>query len=512
MKGIKSAAAYASLVALPLSLCAKDKPTQQTPNVIIIYGDDVGYGDVGAYGAKLIPTPNIDKLAKESLMFTDGHAAASTCTPSRFSMLTGIQAIRRPGTGILRGNAKMPIKTTDFTLPKLFKKAGYATAAIGKWHLGLGAGRPPIDWNGEIKPGPLEIGFDYCFLVPATNDRVPCVYLKNHKILNLDPNDPITVSYRRKAIPDSVKGTSYPDGKKNPEAMTFYNGTQGHNNTVINGIGRIGYMKGGKSALWDDSKMSEEFLNQTQKFIADNKDRPFFIYFASQCIHVPRVPAERFRGTTKLGYRGDSMVEFDWVTGELLKTLDKYELTDNTIVIFSSDNGPVYNDGYDDGTKVMTSRKEVDNGHDGSGPFRGGKYQIYEGGTTVPFLIRWPRKIKPGVSNALISQVDFIASFAALLGIKLSQDQAPDSRNRLDTLLGKDKVGDPFILEQTNKHANAIRKGPWKYIQKGNRPELYNLTDDIGERHNIIKKHPEKAKELDELLTTALKSKGIRKE
>ena len=486
------------------------------PNVVIIYGDDVGYGDVGAYGAKLIPTPNIDRLAAGGLRFTDGHCAASTCTPSRFSMLTGIQAFRRHGTGILPGNAKMPIWATDFTLPKLFKKAGYATAAIGKWHLGLGDGKKPIDWNGEIKPGPLEIGFDYCFLVPATNDRVPCVFLENHRIKNLDPKDPITVSYQG-PIPESIPGTEYPDAKKNPEAMTFYKSTQGHNNTVINGIGRIGYMKGGKSALWNDAEMSTTFVGKAKKFITENKNKPFFLYFASQCIHVPRVPAPRFRGKTKLGYRGDSMVEFDWVTGEILKTLEENGLKENTIVIFSSDNGPVYDDGYDDGTKTRTSTKETDNGHDGSGPYRGGKYQIYEGGTRVPFIVSWPGKITPGVSHALISQVDFLASFAALLGIKLNHNQAPDSRNRLNTLLGKDKNGNPYIMEQDNGRTKALRQGEWKFIpatalrkwqKKKKKPlaQLYNLGNDIAEQHNLIKKNPEKVKEMDTLLKKLLKA------
>ena len=282
-------------------------------------------------------------------------------------------------------------------------------------------------------------------------------------------------------------------------------------------------MKGGKSALWDDSKMSETFLEKAKKFIADNKDKPFFIYFASQCIHVPRVPAPRFRGKTKLGYRGDSMVEFDWVTGEILKTLEENGLKENTIVIFSSDNGPVYDDGYDDGTKTRTSTKETDNGHDGSGPYRGGKYQIYEGGTRVPFIVRWPGKITPGVSNALISQIDFIASFASLLGIQLDKNQAPDSRNRIDTLLGKDRAGNPYILEQDNGRRKAIRKGPWKYIppaqpkrwqkrKKKPQAQLFNLEQDISERHNLIKKNPEKAKELDELLKKLIKDGRLRTE
>ena len=231
------------------------------PNVIIIYGDDVGYGDLGSYGSKLIPTPHLDKLAEESLRFTDGHCSAATCTPSRFAMLTGIHGFRH-GVRILAPNAPMAINPEMFTLPKLFKKAGYKTAVIGKWHLGIGDGKTPVDWNGDVKPGPLELGFDYSFLLPSTNDRVPCVYLENYRVLNLDPKDPLYVGNKP---PKGFSGTVYPDAKKDPAAMTYYKSTHGHNSSVINGIGRIGYMWGGKSALWDDETIALEFTKQARK-------------------------------------------------------------------------------------------------------------------------------------------------------------------------------------------------------------------------------------------------------
>jgi arylsulfatase A len=197
-----------------LAFCAASKADR--PNVVIIYGDDVGYGDLGCYGSKLIPTPNLDKLASEGLRFTDGHCTAATCTPSRFSMLTGIHGFRH-GVRILAPNAPMKIKPSMFTLPQLFKKAGYTTAIIGKWHLGIGDGKTPVDSNGDVKPGPLEVGFDYSFLLPSTNDRVPCVYVENHRVVNLDPKDPLFVGKK----PEGVTATEYPDGKKNPEAMIF---------------------------------------------------------------------------------------------------------------------------------------------------------------------------------------------------------------------------------------------------------------------------------------------------
>jgi arylsulfatase A len=482
------------------------------PNVVIIYGDDVGFGDLGAYGAKLIPTPNLDQLARESLQFADGHCSAATCTPSRFSMLTGIHGFRHD-VRILPPNAPMKIKSEMFTLPQMFKQAGYETAVIGKWHLGIGDGKTPVDWNGDVKPGPLEIGFDYSFLLPSTNDRVPCVYLDGHRVLNLDPKDPLYVS---KKPPAGFKGTVYPDGKKDRAAMTYYQSSHGHNNSVINGIGRIGYQWGGKAALWNDETMADVFVEKAKTYLSSRKkDQPFFLYFASQDIHVPRAPHPRFKGKSKLSYRGDAMVAFDWASGEIVKALEENGLTDNTIVIFSSDNGPVYDDGYKDGTTVRTSTKESDRGHDGSGPYRGGKYQIYEGGTRVPFMIKWPSKIKPGKSTALVSQIDFIASFASLVGVQLKDDQGIDSRNMMPAFLGQDEKGLPYMIEEAR--ILALRQGSWKYIQGSSRKgkkakdQLYNLDSDIGEEINIIGQQPERAKAMKELLTKHQKNKaGIR--
>ncbi|WP_411847500.1 sulfatase-like hydrolase/transferase [Roseibacillus persicicus] len=491
------------------------KPAEASkPNVVIIYGDDVGYADLGCYGAEKIPTPNLDKLAAEGVRFTDAHCAAATCTPSRYSLLTGEMAFRKEGTGILAGNAKMAIDPEQFTLADTFQAGGYHTGVIGKWHLGLGDGKTPIDFNGEVKPGPLEIGFDYCFMLPSTNDRVPCVYLENHHIVNLDPEDPITVSYGKR-IPDDVPGTKYPDGRDNPEAMTYYMNSHGHNQTVINGIGRIGMMKGGKSALWDDETMADVLVEKTGEFIARNKEKPFFLFFCSQDIHVPRTPHPRFRGKSDLSYRGDAMVQLDWTTGAIMEALEENGIADNTIVIFSSDNGPVYDDGYQDGTTVKTSSEEVDRGHDGSGPYRGGKYQIYEGGTRVPLIIRWPQGIEPGVSDALVTQVDFLKSFANHLEVEVPADAARDSRDYLDAFLGKDEQGAEVILEQAK--SVAIRQGPWKFFtgeavqfrpkgQKANPKEktdegqLFNVEKDLMEQNDLTEAESEKAAELRALL------------
>jgi len=495
----------------------------QKPNVIIIYGDDVGYGDVGILGAKKIPTPNLDQLASQGLIFTDGHCPASTCSASRFAMLTGHLAHRR-NIRILGPTSPLPITAEDYTLPDLFHDAGYRTAVIGKWHLGLGAPDVDTDWNEAVKPGPLEIGFDYSFLLPNTNDRVPCVYLENHHVVNLDVNDPISLT--KKLFPNS---TEYPDARVNPEAMTYYKSTHGHDNTVINGIGRIGVMYGGKQALWNDETMADEFIIRTKKFISshmeENKNKPFFLYFASQDIHVPRVPNPRFRGKSELGHRGDAMVQLDWSTGAIVNILKEQGIYDNTMIIFSSDNGAVYDDGYDDGTTVKTSSEEVDRGHDGSGIYRGGKYQIYEGGTRVPFIVSWPAKIKSGVSPALITHTDFLASFAELLKVKLPEGAAPDSQNNLKALLGEDLKGNSYLIEESKGY--ALRHNKWKLVSDGSEAlkkdkpktskiaatvkyELFDLSTDIGEQRNVAAQFPEKVQALSVILEKIVAGAGVR--
>ena len=507
-----------SLMVLFLAVVSVTLFGAERPNVVLIYGDDVGYGDVGVYGSKMIPTPNIDRLAAEGLVFTDGHCQASTCSPSRFSLLTGIHAFRHR-VGILSPGAPLRVPTDVLTLPKMFKKAGYTTAIIGKWHLGLGTEEAPADWNADVKPGPLEVGFDKCFLLPSTNDRVPCVYLDNHRVVNLDPTDPLFLGQP----PKGFSGTVYPDGKMNRSAMTYYQSSKGHDNSVINGLGRIGYMHGGKSALWDDEGMSDVFVNEMREYVASKKDEPFFLYFSSQDIHVPRTPHPRFRGTTELGYRGDAMVQFDWSTGEIMKTLEEHGLTDNTIVIFSSDNGPAYDNGYLDGSeskKAGLPGDADDRGHFGAGPYRGGKSSIYEGGTRVPFIVRWPARIKPGTSSALVSQIDLLASFAALYNLELADNDAPDSRNVLGALLGEDEHGLPFMVEEAGSKV-ALREGPWKYVHyesarpktgkksrkatKALKGELYHLGMDLGETTNVLDDNTEVAKRMEKRLRALIK-------
>ncbi|MBN1807294.1 MAG: arylsulfatase [Sedimentisphaerales bacterium] len=471
------------------------------PNVVVIYADDLGYGDVSCYGATKIRTPNIDKLASHGLRFTNAHSPSATCTPSRYAMLTGEYAWRQRGTGVARGDARMIIQPGRVTLPLVMQKAGYTTGVVGKWHLGLGARDRELDWNVEIKPGPLDIGFDYCFLIPATGDRVPCVYVENRRVVGLEADDPIQVSF------DGPVGNE-PTSKEHPELLRMHP-SHGHNQTIINGISRIGYMSGGKAARWVDEDIADVITGKARDFIENNKDKPFFLYFATHDIHVPRVPHSRFAGKSGLGPRGDVILQLDWCTGEILKTLDRLNLTENTLVIFTSDNGPVVDDGYKDQAVEKLS------GHKPAGPLRGGKYSAFDAGTRVPFIVRWPGRVKAeAVSDALVCQIDFMASLASLTGQKLAHNDAPDSFDVLSALLGESPAGRDHLVE----HAGVLSliNGDWKYIgpsrgakisrnvniELGNDPEpqLYNLKSDIGERLNLATEHTELVRKMAALL------------
>jgi arylsulfatase A-like enzyme len=469
------------------------------PNVIIIYADDLGYGDVSCYGAKKISTPNMDKLAKAGLRFTNAHTTSATCTPSRYSMLTGEYAWRKPGTGVATGDAAALILPGRSTLPLVFQKAGYKTGVVGKWHLGLGPQGGP-NWNGEIKPSPLDIGFDESFIMAATGDRVPCVYVENRRVVNLDPTDPIKVSFKEPI-------GNEPTGRANPELLKMKH-SHGHDFTIINGIGRIGYMTGGKSARWKDEDMADIFTEKAVSFIEKHQSEPFFLYFSTQDIHVPRVPHERFAGKSGMGPRGDVILQLDWAVGQVMQALDRLNLTKNTLVMFSSDNGPVVDDGYQD------QAVELLNGHTPAGSLRGGKYSAFDAGTRVPFIVRWPGQVKAGVSNALVSQIDLLASFAALTNQTFDATTAPDTKDYLAALLGKDKKGRDHVIEHAGTF--SIIKGDWKYIEpsKGQKmsiqtntelgndpqPQLYNLAKDIGEKNNVAEANLAKVKELEGLL------------
>ena len=281
-----------------ISVSCKDKKSDSTdvvtiskPNIVIIYLDDLGYGDLKCYDSAGINTPNINALAKEGIRFTNGYATSATCTPSRYGLLTGVYPWRNSDAKILPGTAPLLIGVNQLTIPKMLKEKGYATAVVGKWHLGLGTGL--VDWNQKITPGPNQVGFDYSYIMAATQDRVPTVYIDNGNVDNLDQDDPISVSYDENFVGE-------PTGKENPELlrMTWHHG---HNGSIINGIPRIGYVKGGQSANWSDVDLAKHFLHKAQSWVKSHSDKPFFLYYALNQPHVPRTPNEKFVGKSGLG-------------------------------------------------------------------------------------------------------------------------------------------------------------------------------------------------------------------
>lgn len=471
------------------------RPTEAVitlPNIVIIYVDDLGYGELGAYGATELKTPNLDKLAKNGIRFTNGYATSATCTPSRYALLTGVYPWRNKNARVLSGTAPLIIDTAQTTIPKMLKKQGYHTGIVGKWHLGLGNGN--VNWNEQISPGPNEVGFDYSNILAATQDRVPTVYIENGKVVNLDPNDPIEVNYLK-----NFEGE--PTALDSPEMLKM-KWDHGHNNSIINGIPRIGFMKGGEKAKWVDEDMADYFLSEAQQYVKKHKDTHFFLYYALQQPHVPRTPHARFVGSSGMGPRGDVIVEADWVIGEFINTLENEGLLENTLIIFSSDNGPVINDGYlDDSIEKLGEHKPA-------GVLRGGKYSLFEAGTRVPFITSWKGKIKPGVSNAVLSQLDLYASLAALVG---SKESSGDSENLLNLIIGKSKVGRKTLIHEAATRT-ALRQGDWVFIppykgpaidknvniELGNNPnyQLYNLKEDISQQNNLAETRPEKLKEM----------------
>ncbi|MDE2830482.1 MAG: arylsulfatase [Gemmatimonadota bacterium] len=467
-------------------------------NIVVMYADDLGFGDVGCYGATVLDTPNIDRLASEGLVFYHGYATAATCTPSRYSLLTGSYSWRNERAHILPGDAPLIIDPDTSTLPSVLKEVGYTTGVVGKWHLGIGEGNQ--NWNEPLPLTPLDIGFDYSYIMAATNDRVPCVYLDGRDVVGLDPSDPIEVEYdKNKPFP------GLPTGRDNPELlkMMFHHG---HDMSIVNGVSRIGYMRGGEAALWVDEDMADVFLEKAVSFVEQNKEGPFFLYYAFHQPHVPRLPHPRFVGSTGLGPRGDAIAEMDWCVGEMLDALDRCGLKEDTIVVFSSDNGPVLNDGYYD------EAVELCGDHRPAGPLRGGKYSMYDGGTRVPFIVSWPGAVEIGESDALVSQVDFLASFAALAGVSLDADAGPDSVDVLDALLGQSDEGRAEIVLEGVQAKTVLRQGDWVFIpphqgppvntnvniETGNSPvsQLYNLSGDIGQIENVASIHPDVAERM----------------
>ena len=484
----------------------KDKAVneREKPNVVIILADDLGYGDLECYGAKNVQTPNVNRLASAGIRFTNTHAVAATSTPSRYSLLTGEYAWRRPDTNIATGDAGMIIRHGQYKMADMFKSAGYTTAAVGKWHLGLGDETGAQDWNAPLPQALGDIGFDYHYIMAATADRVPCVFIENGQVANYDASAPIEVSYKQ-----NFPGE--PTGRDNPELLYNLRSSHGHDMSIVNGIGRIGFMRGGGKALWKDENIADSITAHAVDFIRQHAGEPFFMYFATNDVHVPRFPHERFRGKNIMGLRGDAIVQFDWSVGAILDALDEAGIADNTLVILTSDNGPVVDDGYRD------EAFERLNGHSPAGALRGNKYSAFEGGTRVPAIVRWSKQVRGGcVNDVLMSHIDLMASLGALVGARMPRGAAPDSRNHLGALLGTDTTDRAYVLEMAANRVISVRTKDWKYIEGsdgakvqqqtrielGNdpKPQLYHLSDEPDERTNLAEKQPAIVFEMQDIL------------
>ena len=424
--------AHPLLIALVLvgMICGKTRAADQ-PNIVLINADDLGYGDVGCYGATKLQTPNIDRLAKEGRRFTDAHTASAVCSPSRYGLMTGQFPLRRNFWGPLPLTNELTIDTSQPTIASVLKSAGYDTAMIGKWHLGFGKGK--TDWNKPLKPGPLELGFDYYFGMPTVNSGPPFVYVENHGVVDYDPDDPFVM--RKESVT-----------QKFPEKSGY---------TAIGGAKKA------------HQRYRDEFVGTTfaEKAVAwinerDQQDerRPFFLYLATTNIHHPFTPHPRFKGTSQCGLYGDFVHELDWIVGELLQTLDDAGLADNTLVIFTSDNGGMLNN---------TGQKAWKAGHRLNGKLLGFKFGAWEGGHRIPWIVRWPGHVPAGTeSDALISQIDLLPTFAAVSGAPIPKHAVLDGVNQLTEWTGTatKPARDMLIISPNSPMHLTVRKGKWVYI------------------------------------------------
>ena len=468
------------------------------PNIVLILVDDLGYGDTGCYGATKVKTPNIDKLASEGRRFTDAHSASAVCTPSRYALLTGEYPFRKKLWGPVMNPSPLVIDTARTTIASLLKGQGYATACFGKWHLGFG-NKPNPDWNEELKPGPLELGFDHFFGIPVVSSHPPFVWVEDHRVLGLDPADPLV--YGGKELTQD-----FPEKMLKPA------------------------MSGAKAAhaLYKDEELGSTLTEKAMTWMRSQHDKPFFLYFATPHIHHPFTPSARFKGSSQAGRYGDFIQELDWMVGEVMDTLDELKQRENTLIIFTSDNGGMLNQGGQEAWK---------SGHRLNGDLLGFKFDAWEGGHRVPFVAHWPGKIVAGsTSSQLICQVDLLATFAALTDATLTAADGPDSINILPALLENplQPLREQLVLSPNKEKNLALREGHWLYIGAqggggifGNKPgnhdlggpgaltftsetnsdiangkiktnapaaQLYDLKADPSQSRNIIREHPEQAK------------------
>ncbi len=497
-----------SLFAALSSFCMAE---QTPPNVVLIFADDLGYGDLSCQGATKVKTPNIDKLAAEGRRFTDAHSASAVCTPSRYGLITGTYPVRAGLFGPCSPTSKLLINVDKLTIAKVFKAKGYATSCFGKWHLGFG--KEKADYAKSLRPGPQDLGFDYYFGVPLVNSGPPYVYVENDRVVGMTVDDPI-IHIGRDAGDKATPITPLEKKHGQRSANQFSGAVAAHK-------------------LYNDFELGTKITERATKWIKEQGKNPFFLYFATTNIHHPFTPAPRFLGTSECGLYGDFIHELDWMVGEVVKTLEEQGIANNTLIIFTSDNGGMFNHG---------GQTAFKHGHRINGDLLGFKFGIWEGGHRVPFIAKWPDKIKAGTtSNQLISNVDMLATFATLTGQKLNTDQQIDSINILPALIGEPDapLRDHLILSSHRATHVSIRKGKWMYIparssggfkggpgthtaggpacisavgsvnsdiengkiKKGSPPtQLYNLEEDVNQTKNLYSEHPEVVKEMATLL------------
>ncbi|CAA6677820.1 MULTISPECIES: arylsulfatase [unclassified Lentimonas] len=427
------------LVALAMACVSISFASAKLPNIILIYADDLGYGDVGCYGATKVKTPHIDKLAAEGRRFTDAHSPSAVCTPSRYSLLTGNYPFRannnRGAWGPCGVESPLLINTEKETLASLLKNKGYSTACVGKWHLGFGEGG--VHLNSPLRPGPLEVGFDYYFGMPVVNSSPPYVYVENDMIVGLESDDPIILL--DKGVKSDFPMPKLPDGASGRVSNRFTGAKKAHE-------------------LFIEEEVGDTFTEKAVTWIEENKENPFFLYFATTHIHHPFTPHKRFQGTSEIGLYGDFIHELDWMVGELIKTLEKNGLTENTLIIFTSDNGGMFNEGGQDAFAA---------GHFINGDLMGFKFSAWEGGHRVPFIAKWPGHIPAGsTSDELIGSVDMLSTFATLTGQTLDEKQRGDSVNVLPALLDDQhaSVREHLLMTPLRPTHLGIRKGKWMFI------------------------------------------------
>ncbi|MBA4147584.1 MAG: arylsulfatase [Verrucomicrobia bacterium] len=447
------------------------------PNIVVILADDLGWGSVGCYGDTRLQTPHIDRLAKEGRLFRNAYATGSVCSPTRYALMTGRYYWRtsmKDGL-VLPGNGPLHIETNRTTLASVIKSKGYQTAVIGKWHLGLGA-NSKVDWNAPLAPGPRAIGFDYFYGLAANYGNPPNLYIENETLLGVEPGKKIVV------------------------------GSEGDEQEALQVV-----------RIADD--VMNKLTDKCVEWIGKNKKTPFFLYYAPIAVHEPITPAAKFTGSP-FGKYGDFIHELDWSVGEILKALDQYKLADNTLVIFTSDNGGVAHLNNPSAGAAMKAGLAI------NGPFKGGKHDIYEGGLRAPFLVRWPGRVAAGsVCDDIVSMSDLVATTSSILKASLPKEYSEDSVDVSGSFFGKGKPARDVIVLQDSTSTYAVRQGKWKLIERENpsalqprseqhrnklmqrrkgaptEDELFNLELDPSESKNVAPAHPEIVKRLRVLLS-----------